>query len=167
MSQTAIDAEIIELVDALNAFEGISTYSSCSGHGKAPVRVWFHADSIQALFPVLRAIDPRYGGPSHEYGYQGHSFAAWYCLPCCTDLPGAECVTFLLYSLAIGAGVAGSRETTGLWSSARRAAETTGPHHEAAIAEAQVVARNLWDIATDATVCKMFGLKLKSQETSS
>lgn len=66
----ALDAEVVNLCSAINACKdygfALQTYSSCSGHGRHPMRVWFKAETIGDLFPLLRAIDPRYGGPYRE-----------------------------------------------------------------------------------------------------
>ena len=45
MKKNDIDVEIVELVKAINSNLGVRTTSSCFGHGKAPVRIWFELDS--------------------------------------------------------------------------------------------------------------------------
>jgi len=49
-----MDAECIPLCDALNALGGIATTSSCSGHGRAPHRIFFVARTVESLGPILR-----------------------------------------------------------------------------------------------------------------
>lgn len=49
-----MDKECIRLCDALNALPGITTHASCCGHGKDPFRVFFRAQKIEDLAPVLR-----------------------------------------------------------------------------------------------------------------
>lgn len=52
-----IDLECIPICDALNALPGISTTSSCCGHGKRPHRIFFLAESIESLLPIVMAAD--------------------------------------------------------------------------------------------------------------
>ncbi len=49
----AIDAEIVDLCAALNLLPGIETISSCCGHGKDPIDIWFRAEGLEALPPLL------------------------------------------------------------------------------------------------------------------
>jgi hypothetical protein len=53
-----LDPECVELVEAMNNFDGIRTTCSCCGHGKTPFRIFFLADSLDALRPLLYAVDP-------------------------------------------------------------------------------------------------------------
>lgn len=48
-----MDEECIPLCDALNALPGIKTHESCCGHGKDAHRVFFMADTIEHLLPIL------------------------------------------------------------------------------------------------------------------
>jgi hypothetical protein len=50
-----MDPECIPLCDALNALPGIRTTESCCGHGEDPHRIWFDADKIESLRPILWA----------------------------------------------------------------------------------------------------------------
>jgi hypothetical protein len=43
-----LDPECRELCEALNLLPGITTTSSCCGHGREPYRVFFAADSLDA-----------------------------------------------------------------------------------------------------------------------
>ena len=52
-----IDLECIPLCKALNPLTGIQTISSCCGHGYAPFRIYFTAEYLEDLKPVLAAID--------------------------------------------------------------------------------------------------------------
>jgi hypothetical protein len=45
---------------ALCALPGIETESSCEGHSKRPPMIFFKAASLEALYPIARAIDRRY-----------------------------------------------------------------------------------------------------------
>lgn len=61
-----IDAEIEDLVYAINALPGIETTSSCFGHGKQPVQIFFGLAKARGdvrnvgLFFLTRCIDRRY-----------------------------------------------------------------------------------------------------------
>ena len=48
-----MDRECVMLCDALNGFPGISTFESCCGHGEGPYCIWFQADKLASLPPVL------------------------------------------------------------------------------------------------------------------
>ena len=52
-----IDAEVVELCTAMNRLPGITTVESCYGHGREPYRIWFAADSLEALPPLLYQFD--------------------------------------------------------------------------------------------------------------
>jgi len=52
-----IDAECVPLCDALNALPGIRTSSSCCGHGEHPHRIFFGAETIDSLLPIVLAAD--------------------------------------------------------------------------------------------------------------
>jgi hypothetical protein len=57
--------QIRELCDAMNALPGIETFESCSGHGSAPLRIWFKVSDDKGLFFLTRCVDHRYW----KYGY--------------------------------------------------------------------------------------------------
>lgn len=126
-----LDPEVVELCKAINLFAGLRTYSSCCGHGKGVLTVWIRATRVSALYPLLRAIDVRYGGPDGRA--VGWEISPWTLEACCTDLVG-ESVTFVLSSRVRGA---------------------------AAYAEGLEVAANLRSIAADDKVMEMFGIKLR------
>lgn len=126
-----LDPEVVEVCKAINLFAGLRTYSSCSGHGKVALSVWFKAANVGALFPLLRAIDVRYGGPDGRA--VGWEPCPWQVETVCTDLPEHK-VTFVLRSRVRGA---------------------------AAYAEALEVAANLRGIAADDLVLETFGVKLR------
>lgn len=44
-----IDPECVSICESLNAMPGIRTTSSCCGHGKHPFRVFFVAETLEAL----------------------------------------------------------------------------------------------------------------------
>ena len=48
-----MDAECLQLCDAMNLVPGIETCLSCCGHGELPYAVWFTAESIDALPELL------------------------------------------------------------------------------------------------------------------
>jgi hypothetical protein len=48
-----IDMECVALCDAMNLVPGIRTRSSCCGHGKSEYRIFFEADSLASLPPLL------------------------------------------------------------------------------------------------------------------
>ena len=52
-----LDAEVIPICEALNILPGVETISSCCGHGFAPFRIYFIAQSVDSLKPILAAID--------------------------------------------------------------------------------------------------------------
>jgi hypothetical protein len=52
-----MDPECVALCDAMNEMEGIETIASCCGHSYAPFRIYFEADSINDLKPILTLID--------------------------------------------------------------------------------------------------------------
>jgi hypothetical protein len=62
-----MDAEVIEICKAMNLFEGIHTVESCCGHGDHPFRIWFKAQDIEHLPPLLWCFD---GCHSGHYGWQ-------------------------------------------------------------------------------------------------
>ncbi len=56
------DVECVALVDAMNEVNGIATIESCCGHGETPFRIWFVADSLAALPPLLYWFDACHSG---------------------------------------------------------------------------------------------------------
>lgn len=48
-----LDTDVLGICQAMNACPGILTTSSCSGHGKRPFRIWFVAETLDALPPLL------------------------------------------------------------------------------------------------------------------
>jgi hypothetical protein len=52
-----MDRECIGLCDALNELPGIKTSESCCGHGERPFQVWFFAETVTALVPIMKALD--------------------------------------------------------------------------------------------------------------
>ncbi len=51
----SMDTECIPICDALNALPGIKTHESCCGHGVHPHRIFFCAETIPSLRPILVA----------------------------------------------------------------------------------------------------------------
>ena len=126
-----LDPEVVELCRAINLFAGVRTYSSCCGHGNRPLEVWFRAASVESLFPLLRAIDIRYGGPDGRAA--GIEVCPWQVETVCTDLPDRK-VTFVMRSRVRGG---------------------------AAYDEAAVVAANLRSIADDDKLRLQFSIFLR------
>ena len=52
-----MDPECFELCEQMNRFPGVTTHESCCGHGQRPFRIWFGADSLEALPPLLFYCD--------------------------------------------------------------------------------------------------------------
>lgn len=48
-----LDPECLALCVALNKLPGITTFSSCCGHGREPYRIWFDVARLAALQPVV------------------------------------------------------------------------------------------------------------------
>ena len=55
-----MDLECIKLFKALNKIPGITTFSSCCGHGTNSFDIWFHANG--GLGIIARLVDSRYAG---------------------------------------------------------------------------------------------------------
>jgi len=52
-----IDKECVVLCEAMNKLSGIRTSESCCGHYKTPFHIWFNADSLEVLPPLLYWFD--------------------------------------------------------------------------------------------------------------
>lgn len=48
-----MDKECIDLCKAINRMPGIITHESCCGHGKTLYHIWFSAESLEVLPPLL------------------------------------------------------------------------------------------------------------------
>jgi len=70
-----MDAECVDLCDALNSMKGVTTNESCCGHNHQPYRIWFKCDSLEPLTFIQSCIDRRYW----EYGDE------WYIEPSISD----------------------------------------------------------------------------------
>jgi hypothetical protein len=57
-----LDPEVLGLCQAMNAFPGIFTIGSCCGHGREPFRIWFKAESLEALPDLLFLFDDCHTG---------------------------------------------------------------------------------------------------------
>lgn len=57
-----LDPEVLALCQAMNALPGIQTVSSCCGHGDHPFRIWFEAESLESLPPLLYWFDVCHSG---------------------------------------------------------------------------------------------------------
>jgi len=56
-----LDKEVVPLVAAMNAMEGIVTVESCCGHAEDPFRIWFYAESVNAVRPLFEFVSTRRG----------------------------------------------------------------------------------------------------------
>lgn len=52
-----MDKECIKLFNAMNLMPGIQTTTSCCGHGKDTFNIWFIADNLEVLPPLLYCFD--------------------------------------------------------------------------------------------------------------
>jgi hypothetical protein len=66
-----VDKEIIDLILAINRFPGISTHSSCYGHDKEPISIWFDTKDLESLPPLL------YYTKGCHIGYYHWKVCAW------------------------------------------------------------------------------------------
>ena len=55
--ENGIDIECVNLCEVMNQFSGIETVESCCGHGEKEFRIWFLADNLEVLPPVLYYFD--------------------------------------------------------------------------------------------------------------
>jgi hypothetical protein len=61
-----MDAEVLDLCNAMNALPGIETLESCCGHSAGPFMIFFRIkDTQEGLFFLTRCVDRRYW----KYGY--------------------------------------------------------------------------------------------------
>lgn len=61
-----MDAECIDLCNAMNSLPGIVTMESCCGHSSSPYHIFFRVtNSKEGLFFLTRCVDHRYW----KYGY--------------------------------------------------------------------------------------------------
>lgn len=52
-----IDIECVPLCDVINKLPGIRTIESCCGHDKKDFRIWFEAEDLKYLPPLLYFFD--------------------------------------------------------------------------------------------------------------
>lgn len=65
-----MDAEVIDLCNAINSLPNLRTNESCWGHGDMPFQIWFELTPAKAtqgyqnqgLFFITRCVDRRYWG---------------------------------------------------------------------------------------------------------
>jgi hypothetical protein len=78
-----LDPEVLELCRAMNSLQGITTYSSCCGHGERDVTVGFLWDAPEDLAFLLYCVSPCHGG-SWNWRVTAHSDCGkggpWYTL---------------------------------------------------------------------------------------
>ena len=60
-----IDPEVVPLCDALNAFPGVATCESCSGHESDRPIVVFTCNDLRSLHKITVAMNPR-----ERFGWQ-------------------------------------------------------------------------------------------------
>ena len=96
-----MDTECIPLCDALNALPGIRTHASCCGHGRQPHRIWFEAQTIESLRPLLEYIRGSHHGTwSVQAGWANGSGTIYFLLEG-PDMKPARFVEDLCKELAI------------------------------------------------------------------
>jgi len=54
-----MDSECIPLCDALNQRAGLTTFESCCGHGRSKFIIFFVANKVEDLRPVLESMAGR------------------------------------------------------------------------------------------------------------
>jgi len=57
-----IDPECVGICDAMNKYPGIQTTSSCCGHGSRSMWIFFSANSLDSLPPVLYWMEKCHNG---------------------------------------------------------------------------------------------------------
>lgn len=50
-----LDPELKALVEAMNRLDGVTTTTSCHGHGKSCLYVWFRCDNMRSLGVICKA----------------------------------------------------------------------------------------------------------------
>ena len=66
-----LDPEVLSLCMAMNAFPGITTTSSCCGHGREPFGIYFQPESLDDLPALLYWFDGCHTG---QYGWRVRVF---------------------------------------------------------------------------------------------
>ncbi len=67
-----MDAECVDLCDAINSMKGITTIESCCGHNYQPYRIFFRCTQIPALRFLQSCIDRRYWKYGGEWSITSH-----------------------------------------------------------------------------------------------
>jgi len=78
-----IDPEVVELCDAINSLEGITTYESCSGHGRKRMSIFFAPNDKEDLCNLLWWFSACHNGVSTWRCTVSTGCGAWvphYCL---------------------------------------------------------------------------------------
>ena len=57
-----MDKEVLELCDAMNRLPGVTTTSSCCGHGNSPYAIFFEAEFQEDVAPVSYFVDACHTG---------------------------------------------------------------------------------------------------------
>jgi len=52
-----IDHESISLCDAVNKIKGLKTFESCCGHNRDNFLIWFSAENVVDLTPLVYFLD--------------------------------------------------------------------------------------------------------------
>lgn len=63
-----IDEEIVGLIKALNEIHGVTTQSSCCGHGRDSLYIWLQCSTIESINVISRIFD----GNIHADGTRTH-----------------------------------------------------------------------------------------------
>lgn len=66
-----MDAEVLELCNALNTLPGVKTFDSCCGHGKRPFKIGFFPADFEAVALVAYWADACH---SQAEGWRVHAF---------------------------------------------------------------------------------------------
>lgn len=66
-----LDPEVLALCQAMNAWPGVFTTSSCCGHGRDPYMIFFMAESLDDLPGLLYWFDACHTG---QYGWQVRAY---------------------------------------------------------------------------------------------
>ena len=67
-----MDAECVDLCDAINSMTGLETVESCCGHNHQPYRIFFKCYELSALRFLQSCIDNRYWEYGSEWMITSH-----------------------------------------------------------------------------------------------
>ncbi len=67
-----MDAECVDLCNAINSMKGLETVESCCGHNYQPYRIFFKCHELSALRFLQSCIDNRYWKHGSEWSITSH-----------------------------------------------------------------------------------------------